>query len=126
MSILRDIINSISSAISNEAFEQVKAREMHDQILEAIHKTSKDHSITTDEIADVKALMTQLQISEIEMEHIKLEILQGLIDHVLKDNKISEGEMSLLKEVEDGLKVAETDKEKLAEDLEKVKKLFNQ
>ena len=124
MSILKSIIDSVKSAISNEAFEQVKAREMHDKIVAAIKEVSADGTITAEELTEVKGLLDKLNFSESEFQHLKFEILKNLISQITKDNKVTEEEMSLYNEVADSLKVAEDEINKLKQDVGKMMNLY--
>ncbi len=124
MSILKSIVNSVRASFSNEAFDQMKVREMHDKIMEAIREASADGTITAEEIAEVKELTEKLEITDNEMNHIKRDVLKDLIEHIIEDGKVSEDEMKLYQEVEDGLEFADEDKDKLAADIAKVKKMY--
>lgn len=126
MSILKSIIDSIRASVSNEAFDQMQAREMHGKVVEAIREASSDGTITADEIVAIKELMNDLQISDVEMNSIKLDVLKNLIQQILADHKVTENEMKLFQEVEDGLNFAEGDKAQLQADIDKVKSLFEQ
>ncbi|MDX2301754.1 MAG: hypothetical protein NW226_03095 [Microscillaceae bacterium] len=125
MSILRSIIDSIRASVSNEAFEKVKQKEYHDQVINAIHKASEDGDITAEEIADVKGLIGMLNITESEMGHVKLDIMRHLLTRILADSKVTEEEIALFKEVEDGLSFAKEDKAHLEDEITQMKALYN-
>ena len=125
MSILKSIINSIRAASSNEGFEKVKIREYHDKVIEGINQAMEDGEITAEEIADVKGLVEQLEITDSEMGHIKLNIMKNLISNILEDQKVTDEEMALFNEVEDGLNFAEGEKSELEAEIKKVKSLYN-
>lgn len=124
MGILRSIIDSIKASSSNKGFEQVKAREMHDKVLDAVKEANEDNQITADEIQDIKTLMSDVEISEIEFGSIKRDVLKNLIKHILEDGKVTEDEMALFKEVKDGLAFEDEDKEQLKADIAKVEEIF--
>lgn len=124
MSILRSILDSVRSSFSNEAYEQVALRELQNKIREGVHEASSDGTITAEEIAEIKTMAEKLELTETDMNHIKLEVLRDLIKHILADQKVTEQEMALYKEVEDGLNFEEGETDQLKADIEKVKELF--
>ncbi len=123
MSILRNLIDSILATTSNEAFEMVKMRELETQVIDAIKDATKDGTITAKEMADISSLVQKLSISSEEFNHVRLGVLENLVDSILADGKVLENEMELLKEVEDSINVSEHEPEELKAKIEKVKQL---
>ena len=78
--------------------------------MKALIRLLEDGEITAEEIADVKSLVEQLEITDSEMGHIKLNIMKNLISKILEDQKVTDEEMALFNEVEDGLNFAEGEK----------------
>lgn len=124
MSILTSIINSIRAATSNEAFKQIQSREVTDQIMKAVNEASKDGQITAEEILGIKKLVDDLKMGEDILNDVKLKVLRDLVEHVMKDKKISEEEKKLVSIVEDGLAFKMAQLEKLRADLQTIKHNF--
>ncbi|NJL13945.1 MAG: hypothetical protein HC913_13685 [Microscillaceae bacterium] len=103
MSILRSLIDSVKSAVSNEAFERVKARDLHDELLQTIQLARFDYNITAEEVADIKQLASRLEITSTELQKIKHDLLEDVVNHALADNHITPEEKALIQEVEDCL-----------------------
>ncbi|GAB4395526.1 MAG: hypothetical protein OHK0053_04160 [Microscillaceae bacterium] len=103
MSILRSLIDSVKSAVSNEAFAQIKARELHDKLLQTIQMARQDNNITADEIADIKQLASRLDITTAELQKIKHDLLEDVVNHALADNVLTAEEKALIQEVKDCL-----------------------
>ena len=127
MSILGDIIRSISSAISDGAAEQFKTREYRDQVMDAVNKSSEDGTITCQEIQEIKSMIDKIGLDEKEMNHVKLKVLKDLTNHILTDNQVSTDEMALLAEIEDVIdaEIGE-DAGVLRANLEKIRALYKQ
>lgn len=127
MSILGDIIRSISSAISDGAAEQFKTREYRDQVMDAVNKSSEDGTITCQEIQEIKSMIDKIGLDEKDMNHVKLKVLKDLTNHILTDNQVSTDEMALLAEIEDVIDAEiGNDAGVLRANLEKIRTLYKQ
>jgi len=126
MSILKSVINSLKAAISNDAFDNIQLADFRKKIKDAIKAASADHSITAEEIAEIKSLVDKLEINDSELNEIRILVMQDLVTLILADNKITEDEMALFEQISDKIDLSAVEEEKLKENFEKVKNMYEE
>ncbi|NCO33510.1 MAG: hypothetical protein GW893_06530, partial [Armatimonadetes bacterium] len=96
MSLLKNLINKFQQLFSGSAAPSPnsgRAAQAKKQLFAAILEACDDGIITADEMANVRALQSRLSMSDAELNTIKIQVLQSLIEKVMEDNIVTEEEM---------------------------------
>ncbi|WP_375559535.1 hypothetical protein ACE193_17605 [Bernardetia sp. OM2101] len=127
MSLLKNLINKFQQLFSGSAApspDSGRAIQARQQLFVAILEACDDGIITTDEMSDVRALQSRLGMSDAELNSIKIQVLQNLIDRVMEDNIVTEEEMDFIEQIEIDLQLGVADSLKIKGDIERVRKMY--
>ncbi len=127
MSLLKNLINKFQQLFSGSAAPSPgsgRATQARQQLFVAILEACDDGIITADEMSDVRSLQAKLGMSDAELNSIKIQVLQNLIDRVMEDNIVTEDEMDFIEQVEIDLQLGVADSLKIKSDIEKVRKMY--
>lgn len=127
MSILKDLINKFQQLFSGSAAptpDSARATQARQQLFVAILEACDDGVITTEEMSDVRALQSRLGMSDSELNSIKIQVLQNLIDRVMEDNIVTEEEMDFIEQIEIDLQLGVADSLKVKADIERVRRMY--
>lgn len=127
MSLLQNLINKFQQLFSGAAApapDSARAIQAKQQLFVAILEACDDGVITTDEMSDIRALQSKLGISDTELNGIKIQVLQNLIDRVMEDNIVTEEEMDFIEQIEIDLQLGVADSLKIKTDIEKVRRMY--
>lgn len=129
MSLLKNLINKFQQLFSGSAApspDSGRATQARQQLFVAIVEACDDGVITTDEMSDVRALQAKLGMSDSELNSIKIQVLQNLIDRVMEDNIVTEDEMDFIEQIEIDLQLGVADSLKIKGDIERVRNMYKQ
>ncbi len=127
MSLLKNLINKFQQLFSGSAApspDSSRAIQARQQLFVAILEACEDGVITNDEMSDVRALQSKLGMSDSELNSIKIQVLQNLIDRVMEDNIVTEEEMDFIEQIEIDLQLGVADSLKIKGDIERVRKMY--
>ncbi|WP_338762687.1 hypothetical protein WAF17_18095 [Bernardetia sp. ABR2-2B] len=127
MSLLKNLINKFQQLFSGSAApspDSSRATQARQQLFVAILEACDDGIITTDEMSDVRALQARLGMSDSELNSIKIQVLQNLIDRVMEDNIVTEEEMDFIEQIEIDLQLGVADSLKIKGDIERVRRMY--
>ncbi|WP_041263740.1 hypothetical protein [Bernardetia litoralis] len=127
MSLLKNVINKFQQLFSGSAAptpDSARATQAKQQLFVAILEACDDGIITTDEMSDVRALQSKLGMSDTELNSIKIQVLQNLIDRVMEDNIVTEDEMDFIEQIEIDLQLGVADSLKIKGDIKRVRKMY--
>lgn len=127
MSLLKNLINKFQQLFSGSAAptpNSSRALQARKQLFAAILEACDDGIITADEMSDVRALQAKLGMSDTELNSIKIQVLQNLIDRVMEDNIVTEDEMDFIEQIEIDLQLGVADSLKIKGDIERVRKMY--
>lgn len=127
MSILKDLINKFQQLFNGSAAptpDSARATQARQQLFVAILEACDDGVITTEEMSDVRALQSRLGMSDSELNSIKIQVLQNLIDRVMEDNIVTEEEMDFIEQIEIDLQLGVADSLKVKADIERVRRMY--
>ena len=127
MSLLKNLIDKFHQLFTGSAApspDSGRASQARQQLFVAILEACDDGVITTDEMSDVRTLQTKLGMSDSELNTIKIQVLQNLIDRVMEDNIVTEEEMDFIEQIEIDLQLGVADSLKIKGDIEKVRKMY--
>jgi hypothetical protein len=127
MSLLKNLINKFQQLFSGSAApspDSGRAAQARQHLFGAILEACDDGVITTDEMSDVRALQSRLGMSDSELNGIKIQVLQNLIDKVMEDNIVTEDEMDFIEQIEIDLQLGVADSLKIKGDIERVRGMY--
>ena len=127
MSLLKNLINKFQQLFSGSASpnpDSGRATQAKQQLFVAILEACNDGVITVDEMSDVRALQSKLGMSDAELNSIKIQVLQNLIEKVMEDNIVTEDEMDFIEQIEIDLQLGVADSLKIKGDIEKVRTMY--
>jgi len=127
MSLLKNLINKFQQLFSGSAApspDSGRAIQARQQLFVAILEACDDGMITTDEMADIRALQAKLGMSDAELNGIKIQVLQNLMDRVMEDNIVTEDEMDFIEQIEIDLQLGVADSLKIKGDIERVRTMY--
>lgn len=127
MSLLTNLINKFQQLFSGSAApkpDSGRATQARQQLFVAILEACDDGVITADEMADVRTLQAKLGITDAELNSIKIQVLQNLIDKVMEDNIVTEEEMDFIEQIEIDLQLGVADSLKIKGDIERVRRMY--
>lgn len=127
MSLLKNLINKFQQLFSGSAAPNPtssRATQARQQLFTAILEACDDGIITSDEMSDVRALQSKLGMSDVELNSIKIQVLQNLMDRVMEDNIVTEDEMDFIEQIEIDLQLGVADSLKVKGDIGKVRKMY--
>ena len=127
MSLLKNLINKFQQLFSGSAApspDSGRATQARQQLFVAILEACDDGVITTDEMSDVRALQARLGMSDAELNNIKKQVLQNLIDRVKEDNIVTEEEMDFIEQIEIDLQLGVADSLRIKGDIERVRAMY--
>lgn len=127
MSLLKNLINKFQQLFSGSAApspDSGRATQARQQLFVAILEACDDGVITSDEMSDVRALQSKLGMSDAELNSIKIQVLQNLIDRVMEDDIVTEDEMDFIEQIEIDLQLGVADSLKIKADIEKVRTMY--
>lgn len=127
MSLLKNLINKFQQLFSGSAApspDSGRATQARQQLFVAILEACDDGVITTDEMSDVRALQARLGMSDAELNNIKIQVLQNLIDRVMEDNIVTEEEMDFIEQIEIDLQLGVADSLRIKGDIERVRAMY--
>lgn len=127
MSLLQNLINKFQQLFSGSAApspDSGRATQARQQLFVAILEACDDGVITADEMSDVRALQSRLGMSDAELNSIKIQVLQNLIERVMEDNIVTEEEMDFIEQIEIDLQLGVADSLKIKGDIERVRHMY--
>ena len=127
MSMLKNLINKFQQLFSGSAAptpDSSRATQARQQLFVAILEACDDGIITAQEMADIRTLQSKLGMSDVELNSIKIQVLQNLIARVMEDNIVTEDEMDFIEQIEIDLQLGVADSLKIKSDIEKVRKMY--
>ncbi len=127
MSLLNNLINKFQQLFSGSAApspDSGRATQARQQLFVAILEACDDGAITVDEMSDVRALQSKLGMSDAELNNIKIQVLQNLIEKVMEDNIVTEDEMDFIEQIEIDLQLGVADSLKIKGDIERVRAMY--
>ncbi len=129
MSLLKNLINKFQQLFSGSAAptpDSSRATQARKQLFAAILEACDDGIITAEEMSDVRTLQSKLGMSDAELNSIKIQVLQNLIDRVMEDNIVTESEMDFIEQIEIDLQLGVADSLKIKGDIERVRTMYKQ
>ena len=127
MSLLKNLINKFQQLFSGSAAptpNSGRATQARQQLFVAILEACDDGVITAEEMSEVRALQSSLGMSDSELNSIKVQVLQNLIDRVMEDNIVTEEEMDFIEQIEIDLQLGVADSLKIKSDIERVRRMY--
>lgn len=127
MSLLNNLINKFQQLFSGSAAptpDSGRAIQAKQQLFVAILEACDDGVITTDEMSDVRTLQSKLGMSDAELNGVKIQVLQNLIEKVMEDNIVTEDEMDFIEQIEIDLQLGVADSLKIKGDIERVRQMY--
>lgn len=127
MSLLNHLVNKFQQLFSGSAApspDSGRAIQAKKQLFDAILEACEDGVITTEEMSDVRALQSRLGMSDSELNSIKIQVLQNLIDKVMDDDIVTEEEMDFIEQIEIDLQLGVADSLKIKGDIERVRQMY--
>lgn len=127
MSLLKNLIDKFQQLFSGTAApspDSGRATQARQQLFVAILEACDDGIITTDEMSDLRALQAKLGIADSELNNIKIQVLQNLIDRVMEDNIVTEEEMDFIEQIEIDLQLGVADSLRIKGDIERVRNMY--
>lgn len=127
MSLLNNLVNKFQQLFSGSAApspDSGRAIQAKKQLFDAILEACEDGVITTEEMSDVRALQSRLGMSDSELNSIKIQVLQNLIDKVMDDDIVTEEEMDFIEQIEIDLQLGVADSLKIKGDIERVRQMY--